>query len=116
MSSLSKDEFETARKILYRYYDTLVEQVAEDIIRHSEEFDKGTFGNADDVIERHHCRISRLAGVYANLRDFALSEKPKGAKPLGKNEFRCFGCDHAIGREEGKQSFSPGEDQKTNSY
>jgi hypothetical protein len=100
MSSLSKEEFETARKILYRYYDTLMEQVAEDIIRHSDEFEKGSFGNADDIIERHHCRISRLAGVYANLRGYAEREKPKGTKPLGKEEFRCFGCGHVIGQQE----------------
>jgi hypothetical protein len=104
MSSLSREEFETARSILWRYYDMLMEQVAEDIIRHKDEFEKGTFGNADDIIEKHHCRIARLAGVYANLRGYGSREKPKGTQPLARDEFRCFGCGHVIGREDDRCS------------
>jgi hypothetical protein len=102
MSSLSSHEFEKARKILWRYYDTIMEQAAEDIVKNAEEFEKGTFGNADDIIDKHHCRIARLAGVYANLRGYASREKPKSTQPLGRDEFRCFGCGHVIKREDDK--------------
>ena len=78
MSSLPRDEFETARRILWRYYDSLMGQAAEDIIQNAEEFEKGTYGSADNIIEKHYCRIAKLTHVYANLRNYASKEKPKG--------------------------------------
>jgi len=81
-----------------------MEETAEDIIRNQEEFEKGAFGNADDIIEKHHCRIARLAGIYANIRIHSSKEKPRGTQPLGKSEFRCFGCGHVIGEQEDKCS------------
>jgi hypothetical protein len=91
-----KNEFEGALKVLRRYYGDLMQQVAAEIVQNAGEFDKGIFGEADDLIEKHSCRIGRLATVYANLRGFASDEKPKGSEPLSRNEFRCFGCGHVI--------------------
>jgi len=66
---------------------------AEDIIRHKGRIREGHIWNADDIMRGHHCRIARLAGVYANLRGYGSREKPKGTQPLGRDEFRCFGCE-----------------------
>lgn len=96
MSSLPKNEFEAALRILREHYRSLMIEAAEDIVRSREEFSQGSFSKADEVIEKHYCRISRLAGVYSNLRSFASTELPKGSQSLSVNEFRCFGCGHVI--------------------
>ena len=96
MSSLPENEFEAARNILGRYYGTLMREVAEDIVRQKDEFEKGSFGSAENIIDRHYCRVAHLSNLYHQLRAYSSREKPKGDKPLGRDEFRCFGCGHVI--------------------
>jgi len=59
-----------------------------------------SYADADDLIERYSYRFSRLSTVYTNLARFVSSETPRGQQPLGKDEFRCFGCGGVIRRED----------------
>jgi hypothetical protein len=95
MSISPKNEFEGAQRILWRYYERVVREMAEDIIKNTEDFEE-PFGDADSILEKHYCRLSRIGCAYAYLRSLASKEKPEGAKPLAKDEFRCFGCGGVI--------------------
>src|SRR5215831_13622825 len=97
---LPDNEFEGARRILWRYFDDIMQQLVEEIIQHKEEFEKGTFGNADEIIEKHHIRIMRLSAIYANLKKYASKEKPQHGQVLDEGEFRCFNCGAIIKRQD----------------
>jgi hypothetical protein len=93
------NEFAGAQKILWHYYERVVNDLASDIIRHADEFEKST-ARADEILEKHYCRLSRIGCSYAYLRSFASKDKPTGTQPLSKDEFRCFGCGGIIKQEE----------------
>jgi hypothetical protein len=99
MSRLPENEFHGALKILRGYYERLMKEMAEDVIKHADDFD-GPFGNPDNLIDEHYNRLYRLTSLYCTLRNYAVKEKPKGDAPLGKNEFRCFGCGGVIKQED----------------
>src|SRR5262245_57581324 len=94
MSRLPQNELEGAQRILRRYYERAVRQLAEDIIKNTEDFEQ-LYGNAESILDKHYCRLSRIGCTYAYLRSLA-SDKPKGTEPLAKSEFRCFGCGGVI--------------------
>ncbi len=99
-SHLPKNEFDGACQILKEYHQQMVQQMAEEIIRKGDYFTYLPLGDADDLIERYSYRFSRLSTVYTNLARFVSSEKPRGQQPLGKDEFRCFGCGGVIRLED----------------
>lgn len=99
-SHLPKNEFDGACQILKEYHQHMVQQMAEEIIQKGDYFTYLPLGDADDLIERYSYRFSRLSTVYTNLARFVSSEKPRGHQPLGKDEFRCFGCGGVIRRED----------------
>jgi len=68
-----------------------------EIIEHREDFDSPGFGSqAVEIIEKHACHLSQLGTVYSILRWKSFQKKPEDKVPLGKNEFRCFGCGGVI--------------------
>jgi hypothetical protein len=99
MSRIPQNEFEGAQRILWRYYERVVREMAEDIIKNAEDFEQ-PFGNADTILEKHYFQLSRIGYTYACLRSLASNEKPKGTQQLAKDEFRCFGCGGVIKHED----------------
>ena len=95
-----KDEFEGALKIVLRHYESVMRELAEEVIENSEEFEKGKFGSADAILDRYYSRLHTICMVYSNLRVMARTEKPKGDRPLGKDHFRCFGCGGVIEKQD----------------
>jgi len=96
---IPRNDYEGALKVLTNYYRALMDEIAADIISNKEEFQKGTFGQAEEIIDRHYTRLAHLGCLYANIRQWC-SQKPQGTKPLNKDEFRCFGCGGVIHRED----------------
>ena len=95
------NEFDGAQRILKKYYHELVKRMAEEIIEHREDFESLSFGSqADEIIEKYAIQLQRLCPVFSNLSQFAFREKPKGSEPLGKDDFRCFGCGGVISQQE----------------
>jgi hypothetical protein len=91
--STPTSEHQEALVVLRKYYDTLAKKIANEIIEHREDFESPGFGSqAVEIIEKHACHLSQLGTVYSMLRWKAYQKKPEGKVPLGKNEFRCFGC------------------------
>jgi len=96
-----QNEFDAAQRILKKYYRELVTRMAEEIIEHKEDFESPGFGShADEIIEKYAIQLNRLCPVFSNLGQFAFREKPKGSEPLGKEDFRCFGCGGVIAPED----------------
>ncbi len=89
------NEYQASLKVLSKYYGELMDEIAADILRNKEEFEKGALGGAEAIIDRHYDRLAHLGCVYANIRQWC-SQKPKGTEPLSKDEFRCFGCGGVI--------------------
>jgi hypothetical protein len=80
--NMPQNEFDGAQRILKKYYRELVKRMAE------------------EIIEKYALQLHRLCPVFSNLSQFAFREKPKGTEPLGRDEFRCFGCGGVIHRED----------------
>ena len=99
--AIPQNEFDGAQRILKKYYSELVKRMAEEIIEHKEDFESPGFGSqADEIVEKYALQLQRLYTVFSNLSQFAFREKPKSTEPLGKDEFRCFGCGGVIRRED----------------
>lgn len=95
--SESADEHQEALKVLNNYYTALASKMAKEILERREDFESPGFGSqAEDLIERHARHIQQLGAVYGVLRWKAHQKKPEGKEPLGKNDFRCFGCGAVI--------------------
>jgi hypothetical protein len=95
------NEFDGAQRILKKYYRELMKRMAVEIIEHKEDFESPGFGSsADEIIEKYALQLQRLCPVFSNLAQFAFREKPHGTGPLGKDEFRCFGCGGVIHSED----------------
>lgn len=95
-----QNEFDGAQRILKKYYRALVKRMADEIIEHKEDFESSGFGGqAEDILEKYGLQLHRLCIVFSNLHQFA-SEKPEGKEPLGKDDFRCFGCGGVIRRQD----------------
>jgi hypothetical protein len=77
-----------------------MQEAARTYARKSDEFGKGAFGGADEIIDKHYTRVHQLTSLFCNLRQFAAGDKPKGTEPLGRDDFRCFGCGHIIKLED----------------
>ncbi len=92
-------ELEKAVKILRSYYKKLAEDIAHDLAEHSEDFETG-FGQADTLLDRYSRRLCDLSNVFYHLNRFAPKGKPEGKRPLGKDEFRCFGCGEVIKKDD----------------
>jgi hypothetical protein len=96
--SMPENEFDGAQIVLRKYYRELVRRMAEDILEHREDFEAPGFaGQAEDILEKYSQQLCRFGTVYSNMKGFVSREKPKGKEPLGKDEFRCFGCGSVIG-------------------
>ena len=96
-----QNEFDGAQRVLKKYYRTLVKRLADEIIEHREDFESPGFGTeAENILEKYGLQLHRLHIVFSNLDQFAFREKPEGKEPLGKDEFRCFGCGAVIRRED----------------
>ena len=95
-----ENEYAGALSILRKHYQIMMLEIAEDIILNEEEFAKGGYGGAGNLLERYNNRLYPLCSVFANLRSCASKEKPKGSQPLKPNEFRCFGCGGVIREED----------------
>jgi hypothetical protein len=95
--SAPENEHREALAILNSYYTGLAKKMAEEIIDHREDFESPGFGSqVDDIIEKHARHIQQLGSVYSILRWKAYRKKPEGKEPLGKYDFRCFGCGGVI--------------------
>jgi hypothetical protein len=92
-----ENEHQEALTVLNNYYTILAKKMAGEIIEHREDFESSGFGSqVDDLIERHARHIQQLGSVYSILRWKAYRKKPEGKVPLGKYDFRCFGCGGVI--------------------
>lgn len=95
--SATENEHQQALNILNKHYAILAKQMAEEIVAHQEDFESPGFGSqADEIIEKHARHIQQLGSVYSILRWKAHRKKPEGKEPLGKYDFRCFGCGGVI--------------------
>jgi hypothetical protein len=96
-----ENEHQEALKVLNDYYAILTKQMAEEILEHREDFKSPGFGShTDELIEKYSRHIQRLGVVYGMLRWKAYHQKPEGKVPLGKYDFRCFGCGGIISSTE----------------
>lgn len=89
-------KFERALRLVGRHYKTVMDELAEEVIEQEEEFGKGRFGRADEIIEKYYHRLQPICTVYTNLRNVGGAENPKGEEALSKEQFRCFGCGGVI--------------------
>ena len=71
-------------------------ELAEEVIGNEEEFEKGSFGKADAILDKFYGRLYPICLAYSNLRMMARVKKPQGDQPLRKDQFRCFGCGGVI--------------------
>jgi len=95
--SAPENEHQEALNILNKHYAVLAKQMAAEIVEHREDFESPGFGRqADDIIEKHARHIQQLGSVYSILRWKAYRKLPEAKEPLGKYEFRCFGCGGVI--------------------
>ena len=96
---ITHDEYEGALKVLTKYYRNLMGEIVTDVLLNKEEFEKGAFGRAEEIVDNHYTRLAHLGCLHANIRQWC-SQKPKGTQPLGKEEFRCFGCGGVIQKDD----------------
>ncbi len=89
-----------AVNILRNHYRKLAERSAAEIVEHWQDFDSLDSGVAEALIEKHSRRMCELSHVFQNLEQFASRKKSEGKEPLGKDEFRCFGCGGVIRKED----------------
>ena len=89
-------KIQRAANILRNYYRKLAEEISQDVLDHADDFDTSAFGETDTLLERHSRRLCDLSQVFAHLQRFVPKKKPEGKEPLGKGEFRCFGCGGVI--------------------
>ena len=96
-----QNQFDTAHQVLKKHYKDLVEQMAEEIIEHREDFESPGFGSqAEDIIDKYSRKLYSVGITFCNLSQFVSREKPQGKEALTKDEFRCFGCGSVIRRED----------------
>jgi rubrerythrin len=81
-----------AVKVLNDYYGVLSRRIADEIIKHKQQFTPSGTGEAEAILDRHAREVQRLNTVYGLLRGEAYPTRPEGREPLAKDEFRCFGC------------------------
>jgi len=95
-------QFDKAHQILKRHYRDFVEQMAEEIIEHQEDFESSGYGSqADEIVEKYSRKLYSVGMTFCNLSEFiSRGEKPHGTEPLGKDDFRCFSCGSVIRRED----------------
>jgi hypothetical protein len=92
-----QNEYHKALRVLNDYYTVLARQMAEEIVEHKEDFESPGFGGqAEGIIEKYAQHIQEVGSVYSFLRWKAHRERPEGKTPLGKYDFRCFGCGGVI--------------------
>jgi hypothetical protein len=94
--SAPENEHQEALRVLNQYYTVLAKQMADEIVEHKEDFESAGFGQAEIIVEKYARHIQQLGAVYSILRWKAYRQKPEGKMPLGKYEFRCFGCGGVI--------------------
>ena len=95
--SKPKNQHQEALQVLNNYYTSLAEKIAAEIVERREDFESPGFSSQpDDLIEKYARHIQQLSQVYSILRWKAHREKPEGKEPLGKYDFRCFGCGGVI--------------------
>jgi hypothetical protein len=82
--------------VLRHYYRKLAEDIAQDIIDHESDFGSASFTEADNILEKHSRRLCDLGQVFHHLARYVPVKKPEGKEPLGRNDFRCFGCGDVI--------------------
>jgi hypothetical protein len=88
-----QNEFDGAQRVLKIYYRELAKQMAEEIIERKEDFESPGFASqADEIVEKYALKLHQLCHVFSALGQFAFRDKPEAKEPLGKGEFRCFGC------------------------
>ena len=88
--------------VLQGYYRKLADEIAEDILDHADDFDSSSsFGKAETLLERHSRGLCSLSQVFGHLSRFTPKKKPPCTEPLGKDEFRCFGCGGVIKHDNG---------------
>ena len=92
-----ENEHQEALTVLNKYYSILAKQLADEIVESREDFESPGFGSqADEIIEKYARRFNQLGCAYGILRWKAYRKKPEGKEPLGKYDFRCFGCGAVI--------------------
>jgi hypothetical protein len=95
--SEAKNQHQEALQVLNNYYTSLAEKMAAEIVARREDFESPGFSSQpDDLIEKYARHIQQLGQVYSILRWKAHREKPEGKGPLGRYDFRCFGCGGVI--------------------
>ena len=86
------DETYRTAGTLYRYYKAMLKRLGEEVEQHSKEFESPDNQEADAIIQKYARRLRDLRSLHSALRWKAFRENPKGMEPLGKDQFRCFGC------------------------
>ena len=92
----AKNQHQDALRVLNEYYTTLANQMADEIVEHKEDFESAGFGQAEMIVDNYARHIQQLNAVYSILRWKSYRQKPEGKLPLGKYDFRCFGCGGVI--------------------
>ena len=69
-----EDSFRGAQKILWRYYERAVNDLASDVIRHRDQFERRT-DRAEEILEQHYNGLCNIASCYRHLRNFSSKDK-----------------------------------------
>ena len=102
MERIPDNEFDGAQKVLRKYHRSLVQRAASEIISNKDEFESANSYQVDEIIEKYAMKLHHLGQVFCSVNQFVHKEKPKGSEPLGKDEFRCFGCGGVIRQQDEK--------------
>jgi hypothetical protein len=78
-----------ALDILQRYYNRLMNQLAEEIIEKDQEFDQGYLAMAEDLIFTYSNKLSCLSVIMSNLGHVSQHESSTEAAGAGVAEIRC---------------------------
>ena len=81
---------------LYRYYTAMLERLGQEVSEHAEEFESPDSEVADAIVQMYARRLRDLRSLHSALRWKAFRTNPQGMEPLGKDQFRCFGCGGVI--------------------
>ena len=95
-----ENKHQEALRVLNQHYIALAKQMADEIVEHKEDFESLGFGQAELIVEKYARHIEQLGALYGILRWKANRQKPEGKMPLGKHDFRCFGCGGLISSTE----------------
>ena len=84
-----ENKYNQSLDILQRYYNRLMNQLADEIIEKEREFDKGYLAMAEDLIFTYSNKLSCLSVIMSNLGHMAPSDNDGDFGGAGVAEIRC---------------------------